>query len=187
MVTCKQWLAAGFTEKGPDGATRPVHVPIGSLSDTHHDGCYRVYNLWREAKRHHYVVAAPLPALSPSWETIQAQAITLGGTKPPANSGDATGTPEPNGGASGDDGESTPDPEETAPPPRRPKSPASNNAASGEASDAGVPTVTTTTSSCALSAGSSRQPSAFGASVAFAIALILRRRRRASTSSGRRA
>jgi hypothetical protein len=184
MATCKQWLAAGFTEKGPDGATRPVHVPIGSLSDTHHDGCYRIYNLWREAKRHQYVVAAPLPALSPSWETIQAQASTLGGTKPPATSGDKTGAPDP----SGDNDGSTTDPEETAPPPRRPKPPASNAAAPGEASDAGVTTVTKTTSSCALAAGSSRNPSAFGASAAFAIALILRRRRwRASTSSRRRA
>lgn len=194
METCKKWLAAGFTEKAADGTKQPIRVPIGSLSDNHHDGCYRIYNMWRESKRHQYVVAPPLPALSPSWATIQDKAAALGGTKPPTTDGSkgggGTGNPEPNGGSNGDDDdENTPDPEDSAPPPRRPRPPPTTNGAdSAEASDAGVTTMTKTTSACAMSAGtSSSQTGVFGAGLAIAIGLILRRRPRASTSSKRRA
>ncbi len=194
METCKKWLAAGFVEKAADGTKQAVRVPIGSLSDNHHDGCYRIYNMWREAKRHNYVVASPLPALSPSWESIQAHVVTLGGTNPPATGGSkgggTSGNPEPNGGTNGDDDdENTPDPEESAPPPRRPRPPVTNGADSTEGSDAGVTTVTKTTSACAMSTGtggsSSQNGAFFGTGLVVALGLILRRR--ASTSSKPRA
>lgn len=186
MATCKKWLAAGFTEKAADGTTQPVRVPIGSISDNHHDGCYRVYNMWREAKHHQYVVAAPLPALTPTWDSIQAHVLTLGGTKPPATGtkpgGSSSGSSsssgsEPNGGDSGGSDEGTDDPETSAPPPRRPRQPPISNAATEE-STAGDTTVTKTSSACAQSAGSPAGTSGFSLAAVAALALALRRRRK---------
>lgn len=190
MATCKKWLAAGFTEKAADGTTQPVHVPIGTISDNHHDGCYRVYNMWREAKHHNYVVAAPLPALTPDWGVIQGHVKLLGGSTPPptdpkpgtgASGSSSSGSSDPNGdGSNGsNEGDGDSDPEESAPPPRRPRQPVNN--ATEDSADAGATTVTKTSSGCAQapSSGGAGNASAFSLAAVAALAFAVRRRRRA--------
>lgn len=170
---CKEWLAAGFTKKGADGKKTPIIVPIGSLSDPHHEGCYRVYNLWRESKRHAYEVAPALPELSPPWKEIQAKAIALGASAPPSVDG------------SGPDDGSTPppddtDPEESAPPPRK-RSPA---ATEPDPAAPGTTTVTRTTGGCSSAPSSPASTTLVFGAVLFALGLVRRRRdRRSSTSA----
>lgn len=76
---CEQWLAQDFTEKDASGVVHPVHVTLGSLSDSHHGGCYRLYNLWREVKSHrfHYVKDATPPTFDTPWSELQAHAAEL--------------------------------------------------------------------------------------------------------------
>lgn len=171
-ATCKKWLAAGFTETDASGVKKPVRVPLGTLSDPHHAGCYRVYNQWRESKRHDYVVAAPMPELSPPWASLQAKALTLGATKPPVVD---QGHDDADGGTTDPSGEGE-DPETEAPPPRRPKTPTVE--ADAGASAAAPTTMTVTTGGC--SAGAAAPPGApFGLAGLLALALVTRRRRRA--------
>jgi hypothetical protein len=66
-------LASGFTNQG--GA--PVTVSMGQLDEPHHASCYRLYNLWREAKAQGYVPAPRPEALSPEWATLRAEAAEL--------------------------------------------------------------------------------------------------------------
>lgn len=70
---CAAYLAADF--KSDNGAARTIS--LGDLNDTHHAGCYRVFNLWRESRTHSYPVGPAQPALSPSWAAIRAQAAQL--------------------------------------------------------------------------------------------------------------
>lgn len=71
---CAALYQSGFLEKKPDGTEEEVYVPIGRFSDPHHSDCYRLFNLYREAKVHGYV-SAPAPApLKPAWAEIQAAA-----------------------------------------------------------------------------------------------------------------
>lgn len=166
MAQCKEWLAAGFTTTGADGEKIPVQVPVGTLSDPHHDDCYRLFNLWREAKRHDYVVGAPLPELTPAWPTIQARAIALGANPPPQL---GAGNGPPTGGNDSDF-----DPEETAPPPRK-RQPATS-AAAPEAPVAPA-TMTVTHGGCATA---SAPTSGAGGAVLLALGVLVRglRRRR---------
>ena len=63
---CGAWLENDFL----DAAGDPVEVTLGSLADNHHGSCYRLYNLWREARAHRYaVVPAPEP-LAPAWDVL---------------------------------------------------------------------------------------------------------------------
>ncbi len=71
---CATLYQAGFMEKKADGTEAEAYVPIGRFSDPHHSDCYRLFNLYREAKAHGYV-SAPAPApLQPAWADIQAAA-----------------------------------------------------------------------------------------------------------------
>ncbi len=74
---CGTWLRDEFQSTTPAGAHTPVLMSLGSLADSHHGDCYRLYNLWREAKAHRIPAVAPFAPLSPSWEEIQAHAVEL--------------------------------------------------------------------------------------------------------------
>lgn len=78
---CAALLDAGFTVASPSGERRPVFVTLGSLDDPHHGSCYRLFNLWREARDHGY---SPVGAFSPppsggseSWAELQRAAAAL--------------------------------------------------------------------------------------------------------------
>lgn len=91
--TCKGYLAADFLKE--DKKT-PIVMTIGSIEDTHHTSCYRLYNLWREAKAHKYVKGPTQPALAPAWSTLRKKAEDV--TKA------AGGVPAPIPGDGGTDG-----------------------------------------------------------------------------------
>jgi hypothetical protein len=74
---CEVRLRSGFSEPGPDGKLVPSFQSIGDLETDHHADCYRLYNLWREAREHNYQVGAAQPALSPEWEMLRNQAEDL--------------------------------------------------------------------------------------------------------------
>ena len=75
--TCGDLLASDFTKNGA-----PVSVNMGVLEEPHHAGCYRLFNLWREAKAQHYVPASAPEALSPSWATLKSRAAELTASAP---------------------------------------------------------------------------------------------------------
>lgn len=70
--TCGALLASDFTKDG-----KPVSVNMGVLEEPHHAGCYRLFNLWREAKAKKYVPAAAPAALSPEWSVLKAHSVEL--------------------------------------------------------------------------------------------------------------
>lgn len=98
-ATCKGYLAAGFMKE--DKKT-PITVTIGVLEDKHHTSCYRLYNLWREAKAHKYVKGPAKPALSPAWETLRmsAEAISKNAVPAVSDAGAGTDSGASDGGAS---------------------------------------------------------------------------------------
>ena len=78
---CRALLDAGFTAASPSGERRPVFVTLGDLDDPHHGSCYRLFNLWREARDHGY---SPVGTFSPppsggseTWAELQRAAATL--------------------------------------------------------------------------------------------------------------
>lgn len=77
---CGAWLKDDFTTTDERGARVPILMTLGSLEDTHHGSCYRLYNLWRESRAHRggreTQVAAPEP-LSPPWEELVEHARAL--------------------------------------------------------------------------------------------------------------
>lgn len=76
-VQCAAWLQEGFMQTDATGQRARVKMSLGSLADTHHGDCYRVYNLWRESKAHVYrSVPAPAP-MQPSWPELVAHAAEL--------------------------------------------------------------------------------------------------------------
>ncbi|MBS2017988.1 MAG: hypothetical protein JST00_34245 [Deltaproteobacteria bacterium] len=75
--TCSALLASDFTKDG-----RPVSVNMGVLEEPHHAGCYRLFNLWREARARQFVPAAPPEALSPAWSVLKSRAAELTATAP---------------------------------------------------------------------------------------------------------
>ena len=74
---CATWLQNGFMEPDPAGHSTRVKVSLGSLADTHHGDCYRLYNLWRESKAHTYRSVAPPIELQPAWSELVAHAAEL--------------------------------------------------------------------------------------------------------------
>lgn len=75
--TCEAMLRAGFTRTDETGATVPVTVPLGALDEAHHGSCYRLFNLWREARAHRYVPGPAQEPLDPPWRDLRAQAQDL--------------------------------------------------------------------------------------------------------------
>jgi len=70
--TCEALLLRDFTKNGA-----PVTVGMGQLDEPHHASCYRLFNMWREARARQFVPAAPLAELSPPWETLRTRAAQL--------------------------------------------------------------------------------------------------------------
>ncbi|MBS2015372.1 MAG: M48 family metalloprotease [Deltaproteobacteria bacterium] len=79
-TACRALLDAGFTEVDAGGRRRDVIVTLGTLDDPHHGSCYRLYNLWREAREHRY---EPTGAFTPpaeeggDWSTLRSHARSL--------------------------------------------------------------------------------------------------------------
>jgi hypothetical protein len=61
-----------------------ISVPVGNISDPHHNFCFRVFNLTRELDEHHYTVGQP-PAPPPGdWSQLfDALASEVDGGAPP--------------------------------------------------------------------------------------------------------
>ena len=74
---CGAWMRDDFHARNADGQREPVLMTLGSLADSHHGGCYRLYNLYREAKAHRIAPVAPFEPLSPSWDEIKNHAVDL--------------------------------------------------------------------------------------------------------------
>jgi hypothetical protein len=75
--TCAALMNDGFTQVDATGKRVAVTMNMGQLDEPHHTSCYRLYNLWREARVHHYEIApAPAP-LAPAWADLKAEAATL--------------------------------------------------------------------------------------------------------------
>jgi hypothetical protein len=70
--SCAALMASGFMK---DGAR--VSMNMGQLDEPHHTSCYRLYNLWREGRAHDFQPGTRLPALTPDWSTLRAEAATL--------------------------------------------------------------------------------------------------------------
>jgi hypothetical protein len=75
--TCEALLKSDFTKDG-----QPVTVSMGQLDEPHHASCYRLFNLWREARAQRYVTAPAGEELSPAWSTLKADAARLSAAAP---------------------------------------------------------------------------------------------------------
>jgi hypothetical protein len=74
---CNALSQAGFTQTAPDGSKVPVFVTMGTLADPHHANCYRLFNLWREAKAHAYATRGAVAPPGPPWSDLQREAKRL--------------------------------------------------------------------------------------------------------------
>lgn len=78
---CRALLHAGFTTGTAAGERLPVFVTLGDLDDPHHGSCYRLFNLWREARDHGYrpvgTFSPPSSGLGDSWAELQRAAAAL--------------------------------------------------------------------------------------------------------------
>lgn len=104
---CEDLLAKGFKDGDDD-----VHVPLGTLEDTHHAFCYRIFNLYRENQAHHYKPATPsFPEGGPAWSELQQQARDLleGKSTEPAEPTDPTKPTKPTKPTTSDPSESSED------------------------------------------------------------------------------
>lgn len=95
-ATCKSYLDAGFVQA--DKKT-PITVTIGSIESKHHTSCYRLYNLWREARAHKYVKGPAQKPLPYAWETLRKSAETYTKTpSPPSGDAGTDASPFPDAG-----------------------------------------------------------------------------------------
>lgn len=92
---CKTLFENDFVTTKEDGTKELAYVPLGSLGDTHHAWCYRLFNLWREQDAHRYEAGKAPEELSPSWEEIQA--LASGRAKDGGASIDAGAAPDGSG------------------------------------------------------------------------------------------
>jgi hypothetical protein len=74
---CEAMLKSGFAEVDANGRSVASFVSIGDLHGNHHATCYRLYNLWREAKTHKYATVSAPSELTPAWSELKAQAAEL--------------------------------------------------------------------------------------------------------------
>ena len=90
-TTCKAYLDAGFLQA--DKKT-PITVTIGTIESKHHTSCYRLYNLWREARAHKYVKGPAQAKLAPDWETLRKSAeVYSKAPAPPSSDGGVDASP----------------------------------------------------------------------------------------------
>lgn len=75
---CEAMLRQDFQSTDGSGRATPIPVSLGDLASAHHSSCYRLFNLWREARAHRYE-PGPRPSLLPEaeWERLRAEASTL--------------------------------------------------------------------------------------------------------------
>jgi len=75
---CEAMLRQNFESTDGSGRTTPIPVSLGELSSAHHSTCYRLFNLWREARAHRYE-PGPRASMLPDeeWERLRAEASTI--------------------------------------------------------------------------------------------------------------
>lgn len=79
---CEAMLRGGFTQQG-EGRPSPRFVSLGDLTSAHHATCYRLFNLWREARAHRYVPGPRAERLAPeAWESLRLRARELSDAAP---------------------------------------------------------------------------------------------------------
>jgi hypothetical protein len=71
--SCKALMDKGFAG---------VTMNMGALEEPHHAGCYRLYNLWREARAQKFTVGTKPEALTPDWTTLKNEAAQLSAGAP---------------------------------------------------------------------------------------------------------
>ncbi len=79
---CEAMMRAGFTQQ-TGSAPSPRFVSLGDLTSAHHATCYRLFNLWREARAHRYVPGPRAEMLRPeAWESLRLRARALSDAAP---------------------------------------------------------------------------------------------------------
>jgi hypothetical protein len=171
---CEALLTKGFKD-----GDRDVYIPLGSLEDPHHSTCYRIFNLYRESEAHQYTVAtANLPDPTPSWGSLQKQAIELLDSAQSSSNGSGSGK----GSTTGDDDD---DGSPLAPPGGDSDSTGGSGFGATDRQTTKT-TTTTTTASCNVSLASRSDAGGIGAlGVALATLLFARRSSRRKTPRGR--
>jgi Zn-dependent protease with chaperone function len=61
LSSCEKLYRNGWTSKDASNTIVPAIIPLGNLHDSHHGGCYRLYNMSQEVRAHKTVASGSAP------------------------------------------------------------------------------------------------------------------------------